>query len=54
MWNSLGIPDENGTDVVLTFSDLDEFQNHEETLGHCLNVVITCCYTTVTVVTPSI
>ena len=36
--NSLGIPDENGTAVVLKFSELDEFQNHVETLGHCLNV----------------
>ena len=36
--NSLGIPDENGTAVVLKFSKLDEFQNHVETLGHCLNV----------------
>ena len=38
--NSLGIPDENGTAVVLNFSELDEFQNHVETLGHCLNVWI--------------
>ena len=36
--NSLGIPDENGTSVVLKFSELDEFQNHVETLGHYLNV----------------
>ena len=36
--NSLGIPDENGTAVFLKFSELDEFQNHVETLGHCLNV----------------
>ena len=34
--NSLGIPDENGTAVVLKFSDLDEFQNRVKTLGHCL------------------
>ena len=38
--NSLGIPDENGTAVVLKFSELDEFQNHVKTLGHCLNVRI--------------
>ena len=39
-WNLLGIPDKNGTAVVLKFSELDEFQNHVETLGHCLNVRI--------------
>ena len=38
--NSLGIPDENGTAVVLKFSEVNEFQNHVETLGHCLNVEI--------------
>jgi len=38
--NSSGIPDENGTAVVLKFSELDEFQNHVETLGRCLNVRI--------------
>ena len=38
--NSLGIPDENGAAVVLKFSELDEFQNHVETLGRCLNVRI--------------
>ena len=38
--NSLGIPDENGTAAVLKFSELDEFQNHVETLGHCVNVRI--------------
>ena len=37
---SLGTPDENGTVVVLKFSELNEFQNHVETLGHCLNVRI--------------
>ena len=36
--NSMGIPDENGTAVVLKFSELDEIQNHVETLEHCLNV----------------
>ena len=34
----MGIPDENGTAVVLKLSEFDEFQNHVETLGHCLNV----------------
>ena len=36
--NSLGIPDKNGTNVVLKFSELCECQTHLETLGHCLNV----------------
>ena len=35
--NSVEIHDENGTAVVLKFSEFDEFQNHVETLGHCLN-----------------
>ena len=34
------IPDETGTTVALKFSELGEFQNHLETLGHCLNVKI--------------
>ena len=34
----MGIPDENGAAVVLKFSEIDKFQNHVETLGHCLNV----------------
>ena len=36
--NSMGIPDENGTAVVLKFSELDEFQNPVESLGHSPNV----------------
>ena len=38
--NSLKIPDENGTTVVLKLSELGECQTHLETLGHCLNVRI--------------
>ena len=38
--NSLRIPDESGTTVVLKFSELGECQTHVETLGHCLNVKI--------------
>lgn len=34
------MPDENGTAVVLKFSELDEFQNHVETLACCLDVSI--------------
>ena len=37
----MGIPDENETAVVLKFSQLDEFQNHVETVGHRLNVYMT-------------
>ena len=36
--NCLGMPDENGTAIVLKFTELDEFQNHLETLACCLNV----------------
>ena len=32
------MPDENGTAIVLKFTELDEFQNHLETLACCLNV----------------
>ena len=44
--NSLGIPDENGTAVVLKFSELDEFQRsvHPEPVIAVMHVV--------TVVTP--
>ena len=38
--NSRGIPDENGTAVVLEFSELNELQNHMETLASYLNVSI--------------
>ena len=36
--NCLGTPDENGSAIGLEFTELDEFQNHLETLACCLNV----------------
>ena len=38
--NSRGMPDENGTAVVLEFSELNELQNHIETLASYLNVSV--------------
>ena len=38
--NLRGMPDENGTAVVLEFSKLNELQNHIETLASYLNVSI--------------
>ena len=38
--NSRGMPDENDTAVVLEFSELNELQNHIETLASYLNVSI--------------
>ena len=38
--NLRGMPDENGTAVVLEFSELNELQNHIETLASYLNVRI--------------
>ena len=47
--NSLGIPDENGTVVVLKFSQLDEFQfQFQPEPDHCRYTCGNCCYTTVT------